>query len=564
MTERVLGESAALVSGATSGLGRALAVGLAEQGMRVVAIGRNPAALAELESIPGGRIRAVRTDLMNAADIARAVEVATSEVGPIDVLVLGAGVSIVGPLDALPAEALSEALGVNFIAPMEIVRQVLPGMLRRGHGIVIGIVSGADARGLPGASAYSAPKAGLRNALEGIRNETRGTGVRVITVSPGPMETELYSRQQVFGMDTDMFSPSGGARPEDVAERVLSAFNSGKDSLEFSWRGRIARSGAVIAPALLDRLLTRQFRRPRPLRRPTNAVDIHAYIDGGRATVDTLLSLAQSNGIAHTVISPACTLVSEPSKAEAMYILQRHLLKHGPTRAAAGRISQTFYNANGELRGGWRLFTRDGAALNKVMYPDNKGLHAELSGHGDRASMWWWINPDSGSLTEARDALDDNRVAGLKFHAYWHGFDLRLLTPYLKECSDAGKPAYVILGFGPSGRYQWLLEEHPDTTIILGYGGFPHFKPVWRSVAASSRALIDVTSNHLDQTLIAEAIRTVGLERVVYGSDAPYNFPGADGHFSYDKTFRRLDLDWLSDDQLDAIYRRNARLINVG
>jgi short-subunit dehydrogenase len=180
-----------LVTGASRGLGAALARELARRGCRLVLVARSAAALDALATELGAV--ALVADLADRRAVeglvARAEEAAG---GAVDVVVNNAGVVEVGPLAGAAADGLRHQLEVDLVAPMELIRQALPGMLARRRGHLVTVSSLQSTTPTPGCSAYGASKAALTHLHGILRLELAGTGVRTTLVSPGPVATELW------------------------------------------------------------------------------------------------------------------------------------------------------------------------------------------------------------------------------------------------------------------------------------------------------------------------------------------------------------------------------------
>jgi NAD(P)-dependent dehydrogenase (short-subunit alcohol dehydrogenase family) len=178
----------ALVTGATSGIGRAAAIRLAEDGYQVVVHGRDPQRGAETVSAitkAGGTARFVAADLGNAPDVARLA----AEAGEVDVLVNNGGFAWFGPTADLDIGTFDDMFGANVRAAYFLVAALAPGMVRRRSGSIINLGSMAGRIGLAGAAAYSATKAALAALTRAWAAEFSPSGVRVNTVAPGPVYT---------------------------------------------------------------------------------------------------------------------------------------------------------------------------------------------------------------------------------------------------------------------------------------------------------------------------------------------------------------------------------------
>jgi NADP-dependent 3-hydroxy acid dehydrogenase YdfG len=210
----------AVVTGASRGIGLAIATELGGAGASLTLIARDKRTLEKLASKLDAR--ALSCDIGDAAAVERTIAVIERDDVAADILVNNAGVFQPAPVDATTPEALSAALEVNLVAPFRFVRAFLPSMLERGSGDIVSIGSIADHATFPENAAYGASKHGLRALHEVLRAELHGTGVRVTLISPGPVDTSLWD-----GIDPDSregFTPrSRMLAPNAVAAAVLYA-----------------------------------------------------------------------------------------------------------------------------------------------------------------------------------------------------------------------------------------------------------------------------------------------------------------------------------------------------
>ena len=219
----------ALVTGASRGIGRAVALRLA-RGYDIVATGRDAQHLESLareirES--GGSCNALMLDLRNPADIARSLEGLD-----VDVLVNNAGVMHKRPTAELSADEWNEMVDVNFNALFHTTKAVLPDMFRRGSGHIVNIASITGRTAFAGGAAYSATKHAVMGFSESLMLEVRDRGVRVSVVSPGSVATGLIPA----GTDTGWM-----LTPEDVAEAVASVLSMPAHALVFQVEVRASR-----------------------------------------------------------------------------------------------------------------------------------------------------------------------------------------------------------------------------------------------------------------------------------------------------------------------------------
>ena len=214
----------AVVTGASSGIGATVAVDLARRGATVAAVARRKDKLDEIVEAcrryaPASM--AIPADISTRAECERVNGEVEQRFGRVDILVNNAGISIHRNAARTTADDVERLMAVNFFAPMYLTTAALPHMIERRNGAVVNITSVAGYVPNPGESAYGAAKAALSLWTHGLAVDLHGTGVQLTVVSPGPIDTEIWS------LDEELIYTGKLYPPQVVADAVADAIEKG-------------------------------------------------------------------------------------------------------------------------------------------------------------------------------------------------------------------------------------------------------------------------------------------------------------------------------------------------
>ena len=220
----------AIVTGASSGIGRAAARALARRGYDLALASRRAEPLEAIAAecrADGVRAVAIPTDVSRRKECERLIERAERELGPVDVLVNNAGFAIFDDIERARPDELQSMMETNYFGTVWCTQAVLPAMLSRGRGTIVNIASIAGIMGYAGMGGYCASKFAIIGFSEALRDEVLGRGVRVALVCPGTTETEFFvkaERGKMPGASRLILAIS----PERVAKSVVAAAEDGK------------------------------------------------------------------------------------------------------------------------------------------------------------------------------------------------------------------------------------------------------------------------------------------------------------------------------------------------
>ncbi|HEY0007073.1 MAG TPA: SDR family NAD(P)-dependent oxidoreductase [Pyrinomonadaceae bacterium] len=242
-----------LITGASSGIGKGLALALGRRGASLGLLARRADVLGEMvcevEAL-GGRALMLPADVRDAAAVREAAEQLHGHFGRIDVLIANAGIGATTAATDLKAEEVAEVFNINLLGAVNSVAAVLPEMLAQGSGQLVAMSSLAGYRGLPKSAAYCASKAALSAFFESLRLDLHGTGLDVTIIHPGFIKTPLTAHRHArmpFLMGLD-----------DAVEKILRAIETRKKSEAFPWQlASLVRLGMLMPIAMYDRIALR-------------------------------------------------------------------------------------------------------------------------------------------------------------------------------------------------------------------------------------------------------------------------------------------------------------------
>ena len=216
----------AIITGAGRGIGRAIAIALANEGVNVGLLARSEEHLQEVvKETEAQGVKAVfaTADISSNEEVTKAILSLTSELGTVDILINNAGIAKFGKFMDLEVEEWEKIIQVNLMGVYYVTRAVLPGMIEQQSGDIINISSSAGQKGAPIKSAYSASKFGVMGITESLAMEVRKHNIRVSALTPSTVATDL-------AIDNDLTdgNPDKVMQPEDIAEFIVSQLKLNK------------------------------------------------------------------------------------------------------------------------------------------------------------------------------------------------------------------------------------------------------------------------------------------------------------------------------------------------
>jgi len=251
----------ALLTGATGGIGQALAMGLAKQGADLVLTGRNASKLEQLkewikQQSPDSQIVCIVADLTNEQGIAHLMSTISSTQLPINVLINNAGISEFSEFGHQTTDDIARQLNINLRSPIELTQRCLPLLSEQESALIVNVGSTFGSIGYPGYSLYCASKFGLRGFSEALSRELGDSHVNVVYVAPRATQTEINSStvnllNQELGNEVDT--------PDYVAQKIMDAMRRQRTQTFLGWPEKLFVIVNGLFPAVVTQAISKQL-----------------------------------------------------------------------------------------------------------------------------------------------------------------------------------------------------------------------------------------------------------------------------------------------------------------
>jgi len=254
-----------IVTGASSGIGKSLAFELAKHGCYVVLASRNLIELEkvknEIKSICNREALVVQTDVSIEEDCRQLIEKTIEKYGKIDILINNAGVSMRALFENLQLKVFKQVIDTNFFGTVYCTKYALPHLIES-KGCVVGVISTAGFRGLPGRSAYTAAKFAINGFLETLRTENRNKGLNVLIALPGFVESNIRVKALLADGSLQGVSPREEKKmmtSDEVARLIVRAIKRKKLYLVTDLQGKLIRILNIFFPKWIDKKVLQHF-----------------------------------------------------------------------------------------------------------------------------------------------------------------------------------------------------------------------------------------------------------------------------------------------------------------
>lgn len=284
-------------------------------------------------------------------------------------------------------------------------------------------------------------------------------------------------------------------------------------------------------------------------------IDSHAHFDPRILDADRVVAKMDAAGVDKIAMIPPLN-APLPDTPHALLGLMRRLSRSAAGRVAVEAVHRALLTPEGDLKLSGRIVPIDAR-------PDNEAVAKLVAARPGRFLGWIFLNPrnNPGVLDELERFRSVPGMIGIKLHPHWHDYRTEILGPILRRAEELRLPVLIHLGFRGRGDFRAICARHPALTVISAHAGFPFYDDLWAYRGEHPNLYVDLSSPYIDEALARAAVRAMGPERCLYGTDAPYGFHEEDGSYDYGEIKRWVERMPVSSAAQQQIFGDNFRAI---
>ncbi|HRS98208.1 MAG TPA: amidohydrolase family protein [Smithella sp.] len=264
-------------------------------------------------------------------------------------------------------------------------------------------------------------------------------------------------------------------------------------------------------------------------------IDCHYHLEERIYSIDRLLREMKKCGIDRVALMGSMIEPFHEPPRYLIYILQT-LLENRAFRRIGKVLISNFTDKN-------ELMIL-GTPYPIVTDPDNQNVFAAVTKHPRPFLGWVFVNPrgKKNQMAELEKYQAQQGFIGVKAHPFWHHFHPVELAPVAKRLVQMGKPLLIHAGFGEEGHFETLLKKVPDLHLILAHAGFPGYADTWNKIKPLENVYLDLSqTSYTSEKATQKVFDLLGPDRLIFGTDGPYGFHGADHQYDYGFIKRRIE-----------------------
>jgi len=279
-------------------------------------------------------------------------------------------------------------------------------------------------------------------------------------------------------------------------------------------------------------------------------IDAHAHLDLHEITGEDYIHVMDASGVNKVVLLASLNGVI-PTTPDWQISIMRFLLST-PLQPLGKKIYESLVKGDC-LKGGGKI-------IRIVQNPDNDSVSQVVSRYPERFMAFVVINPKLKNAMEVLEkGIEEQGMVGVKCHAWWHRVDISSeLLPIARRCEEKGLPLLVHLGGGrQTGNFEVLLDNCPRLKLILAHVAIPHFQRSWKVIKEQKNCFVDISGSYLNASLVRKAVKALGSDKVIFGSDGPVPLRCRAGGYSYEPILQWTRELRISDNDKEKIFHKN-------
>jgi predicted TIM-barrel fold metal-dependent hydrolase len=279
-------------------------------------------------------------------------------------------------------------------------------------------------------------------------------------------------------------------------------------------------------------------------------IDAHAHLDLHEITGEDYIHLMDASGVNKVVLLASLNGVI-PTTPDWQISIMRFLLST-PLQPLGKKIYESLVKGDC-LKGGGKI-------IRIVQNPDNDSVSQVVSRYPERFMAFVVINPKLKNAMEVLEkGIEEQGMVGVKCHAWWHRVDISSeLLPIARRCEEKGLPLLVHLGGGrQTGNFEVLLGNCPRLKLILAHVAIPHFQRSWKVIKEEKNCFVDISGSYINASMVRKAVKALGPDKVIFGSDGPIPLRCRAGGYSYEPILQWTRQLRISDNDKEKVFHKN-------
>ena len=286
-------------------------------------------------------------------------------------------------------------------------------------------------------------------------------------------------------------------------------------------------------------------------------IDAHYHLQEPMEPIDKLLDHMTRYDVSRVALMPA---LNTPFVIDWLTVISTRPTQKALNNKWQKRVALFVYGSTVTEGGKFRIGKRRYLIYDEL---DNGSVAQAMQSYPDKFFGWIMVNPNvNDPIVEINKWVGQTGWIGIKTHPFMHRYPIRMLDKVADYCVEKGWPILMHLGTTRErGDFRYLPDRHPQLKIIYAHAGLPYFRTLWEYAKDRNNVFVDLSCSLLDESILLKAVKALGANRCLYGSDSPYGYPEKSGSHDYGRVLNNINLLPISDTEKKQILGDNFREI---